>query len=53
MKYEFKIDILSGVRSLLGISYLAGQQNQYVFKEIGIGFLFFGIFFTMYKEGEF
>lgn len=56
MNIEFKIEIISKVRSLLGIIYMKGITNQnnkeIIFHEIGIGFVFFGIFFTFYNKGE-
>lgn len=56
MSTEIKIEILSNLRSLLGISYMKGMNTlnnkQIIFHEIGIGLLFFGIFITFYNKGE-
>lgn len=54
MQKEFKIEILSQIRSLLGLSYMEGQiqkEDGYIhFHEVGVGFIFFGIFVTFYTE---
>lgn len=56
MSAEIKIEILSNLRSLLGIVYMNGMTKQndknIIFHEIGIGFIFFGIFITFYNKGE-
>ena len=56
MSAEIKIEILSNLRSLLGIVYMKGMTKQNdknnIFHEIGIGFIFFGIFLIIYNKGE-
>lgn len=56
MSAEIKIEILSNLRSLLGIVYMKGMTKQndknIIFHEIGIGFIFFGIFLIIYNKGE-
>lgn len=53
---NINIELISADRSLLGILYMKGMQKtnekKYLFHEIGIGLLFFGIFITIYK-GEY
>lgn len=53
MRTEIKIEILSQLRTLLGFSYMKGynmiEEKQIIFHEVGIGFVFFGIFITFYK----
>ena len=56
MNKEIKIEILSNLRSLFGIIYMKGMKKQndknIIFHEIGIGFIFFGIFLTIYNKRE-
>jgi|APGre2960657373_1045057.scaffolds.fasta_scaffold75071_1 hypothetical protein len=56
MSAEIKLEIISNIRTLIGISYMKGMNTlnnkQIIFHEIGIGFLFFGIFITFYNKGE-
>ena len=56
MSAEIKLEILSKYRSLVGLVYMNGMtksnHEEIIFHEIGIGFLFFGIFVKIYNKRD-
>jgi hypothetical protein len=56
MSAEIKLEILSKYRSLVGLVYMNGMtksnHKEIIFHEIGIGFLFFGIFVKIYNKRD-